>query len=105
MDEPTTGLHREDVARLLRVVDRLVDRGDTVLAIEHQPDLILHADWVVDLGPEGGDGGGRIVAEGTPEQIMQARASHTGAALRRALQASERGTAECSAALGGGPQP
>jgi excinuclease ABC subunit A len=85
MDEPTTGLHREDVTRLLSVIDRLVDRGDTVLAIEHHPDLILHADWVADLGPEGGEGGGRIVAEGTPEQLMRSKRSHTGAALKRML--------------------
>jgi excinuclease ABC subunit A len=86
MDEPTTGLHREDVLRLLSVIGRLVDRGDTVVAIEHQPDLILQADWVIDLGPEGGEGGGRIVAAGTPEQIMRAKHSHTGAALRRMLE-------------------
>jgi excinuclease ABC subunit A len=88
MDEPTTGLHREDVLRLLSVIDRLVDRGDTVVAIEHQPDLILHADWVIDLGPEGGDAGGRIVAEGTPEQLMRVRHSHTGKALARVLAQS-----------------
>jgi excinuclease ABC subunit A len=88
MDEPTTGLHREDVLRLLSVIDRLVDRGDSVIAIEHQPDLILHADWVIDLGPEGGDAGGRIVAEGTPEQIMRVKHSHTGAALVRAVAKS-----------------
>jgi excinuclease ABC subunit A len=86
MDEPTTGLHREDVARLLAVMDRLVERGDTVVAIEHHLDVIAWADWVVDLGPEGGDGGGRIVAEGTPEQLARARGSHTGAALRRVLR-------------------
>jgi excinuclease ABC subunit A len=89
MDEPTTGLHREDVARLLAVIDKLVDRGDSVLVIEHHPDVILHADWVVDLGPEGGQGGGRIVAEGTPEQIMRARKSHTGEALRHQIQEGE----------------
>ena len=90
MDEPTTGLHRDDVQRLLRLLDRLVERGDTVLCIEHHPDLILHADWVIDLGPEGGEGGGRIVAEGTPEQIMRVKKSHTGAALRRALEEDAR---------------
>jgi excinuclease ABC subunit A len=85
MDEPTTGLHREDVARLLGVLDRLVARGDTVLTIEHHPDVIAYADFVVDLGPEGGSGGGRIVAEGTPEQVARVQASHTGAVLRELL--------------------
>jgi len=85
MDEPTTGLHREDVTRLLAVMDRLVERGDTVVAIEHHLDVIAWADWVIDLGPEGGAGGGRIVAEGTPEQLARATKSHTGQALRRVL--------------------
>ena len=87
MDEPTTGLHRADVTRLLGVIDRLVERGDTVLAIEHHPDVIAYADWVIDLGPEGGDGGGRIVAQGTPEQIAAVPGSHTGEVLRRILPA------------------
>jgi excinuclease ABC subunit A len=85
MDEPTTGLHREDVTRLLGVVNQLVDRGDTVVVIEHHPDVILAADHVVDLGPEGGEGGGRIVATGTPEEIARVKASHTGAVLAREL--------------------
>ncbi len=88
MDEPTTGLHREDVARLLGVLDRLVERGDTVLTIEHHPDVIAYADWVVDLGPEGGAGGGRIVAEGTPEQLARAGVGHTAAVLAKLLGAS-----------------
>jgi excinuclease ABC subunit A len=83
MDEPTTGLHREDVRRLLTVLQELVERGDTVVVIEHQPDVIAAADWVVDLGPEGGRDGGTIVAEGTPEDIMRAGRSHTGHVLKR----------------------
>jgi excinuclease ABC subunit A len=83
LDEPTTGLHRDDVVRLLGVLDQLVDRGDTVVVIEHQPDVILASDWVADLGPEGGQEGGEIVAEGTPEAIMDSAASHTGEVLRR----------------------
>ncbi|HEX7478276.1 MAG TPA: excinuclease ABC subunit A, partial [Polyangiales bacterium] len=85
MDEPTTGLHREDVRRLLVVMQQLVERGDTVVVIEHHPDVIVAADWVVDLGPEGGAAGGGIVAQGTPEDIMQAKASHTGRVLLREL--------------------
>jgi excinuclease ABC subunit A len=85
MDEPTTGLHREDVQKLLVVMQELVERGDSVLVIEHHPDVILAADWVVDLGPEGGAGGGEIVAEGTPEEIMKVRQSHTGRILKREL--------------------
>jgi excinuclease ABC subunit A len=83
MDEPTTGLHREDVSRLLSVMQELVDRGDTVLVIEHHPDVILAADWLIDLGPEGGAAGGSIVAQGTPEDIMRERSSHTGRMLKR----------------------
>ena len=86
MDEPTTGLHRDDVERLVGVLERLADRGDTVVVIEHHPDVILAADWVVDLGPEGGDEGGRIVAEGTPETIIRDPKSHTGAVLAREVR-------------------
>jgi len=85
MDEPTTGLHRDDVDRLLGVLDRLVERGDTVAVIEHHPDVMLAADWIIDLGPEGGAGGGRVVAQGTPEQMAKRKRSHTAAALRSAL--------------------
>lgn len=88
LDEPTTGLHFEDVKRLLAVLRRLVDRGDTVIVIEHNLDVIRAADWIIDLGPEGGDGGGQIVAEGTPEEVAQVEASHTGRFLREILFAS-----------------
>jgi len=87
LDEPTTGLHFEDVRRLLGVLQRLVDAGNTVLVIEHNLDVIKSADWIVDLGPEGGDGGGRIVAEGTPEQVAVVAGSHTGRFLAPLLQA------------------
>jgi excinuclease ABC subunit A len=82
MDEPTTGLHRDDVDRLLGVLDRLVDRGDTVAVIEHHPDVMLAADWIVDLGPEGGARGGQVIAQGTPETIAKRKRSHTGQVLR-----------------------
>jgi excinuclease ABC subunit A len=78
LDEPTTGLHFEDVRRLLGVLQRLVDAGNTVLVIEHNLDVIKCADWIVDLGPEGGDGGGRVIVEGTPEQVAKTPESHTG---------------------------
>jgi excinuclease ABC subunit A len=85
LDEPTTGLHRTDVARLLGVLQRFVDRGDTVIVIEHHPDVIASADWIVDLGPEGGEGGGKIVAQGPPAKLAQSKQSHTAAVLRRLL--------------------
>ncbi|HUF36766.1 MAG TPA: excinuclease ABC subunit UvrA [Gemmatimonadales bacterium] len=85
LDEPTTGLHLDDVRVLIQVLDRLVDAGHTVVAIEHHLDVIKRADWVVDLGPEAGDGGGRVVAQGTPEAIAGAMASHTGRYLRPLL--------------------
>jgi excinuclease ABC subunit A len=78
LDEPTIGLHMADVEKLVRVLHRLVDAGNTVVVIEHNLDIVAEADWIVDLGPEGGDGGGRIVAQGTPSQIARVRAgSHT----------------------------
>jgi excinuclease ABC subunit A len=81
LDEPTTGLHFVDIQRLLDVLDRLVEAGNTVLIIEHNMDMIRNADWIIDLGPEGGDQGGRVIAEGTPVSIMQVSSSHTGQAL------------------------
>jgi excinuclease ABC subunit A len=90
LDEPTTGLHFEDVRRLLEVLDALVEQGNTVLVVEHHLDVIAHADHVIDLGPEGGSGGGHVVAEGTPEEIAKVAGSHTGAALRSMPQAARR---------------
>ncbi len=86
LDEPTTGLHFEDVKMLLSVLHRLADMGNTVLVIEHNLDVVKSADWIIDLGPEGGDAGGRIVAEGTPEQVASSRASYTGQYLKRELR-------------------
>ncbi|MBL8048481.1 MAG: ATP-binding cassette domain-containing protein [Chthonomonas sp.] len=82
LDEPTTGLHFEDVRRLLVVLQRLVDAGNTVLIIEHNLDVIKSADWLIDIGPEGGTGGGEIIAQGTPEQVAATPGSHTGGFLR-----------------------
>jgi excinuclease ABC subunit A len=78
LDEPSVGLHAADVHMLIEVLQRLVDQDNTVLIIEHHPDIIKVADWVIDLGPEGGDGGGRLIAEGPPEQIAQIDGSYTG---------------------------
>jgi excinuclease ABC subunit A len=89
LDEPTTGLHFEDVRLLLEVLHRLVDKGNTVIVIEHNLDVVKTADWVIDLGPEGGDAGGRVVAEGTPEQLARAAGSSTGQFLRTVLQAGD----------------
>ena len=86
LDEPTTGLHFHDIEQLLRVLQHLRQRGNTIVVIEHNLDVVKTADWIVDLGPEGGDGGGRIVATGTPEQIASSKYSHTGRFLARVLQ-------------------
>ncbi|MBE3589570.1 MAG: excinuclease ABC subunit UvrA [Firmicutes bacterium] len=86
LDEPTTGLHTADIEKLLHVLHRFVDEGDTVVVIEHNLDVIKTADWIIDLGPEGGDGGGRVVAEGTPEDVARAPGSHTGRFLRAVLE-------------------
>lgn len=86
LDEPTTGLHFADIQKLLHVLNRLTDAGNTVLVIEHNLDVIKTADWIIDLGPEGGDAGGRVIATGTPEQVARIDASHTGRFLRKVLQ-------------------
>jgi len=86
LDEPTTGLHFHDIDQLLKVLQKLRDHGNTVVVIEHNLDVIKTADWIVDLGPEGGDGGGRIIASGTPEQVARIPASHTGRYLARLLE-------------------
>jgi len=85
LDEPTTGLHFEDIRRLLRVLNGLVDKGNTVVVIEHNLDVIKTADWIIDMGPEGGSRGGTVVAAGTPEEVAQAEGSHTGAFLAKLL--------------------
>ena len=90
LDEPTTGLHFEDINKLLAVLQGLVDKGNTVIVIEHNLDVIKNADWVVDLGPEGGNGGGRVIAEGTPEQVALVEESHTGRFLAPILARSAR---------------
>ena len=89
LDEPTTGLHFEDVRKLLGVLHRLVEQGNSVLVIEHNLDVIKTADWIVDMGPEGGTGGGRVVATGTPEDVAQAAGSHTGEFLRHVLGSAQ----------------
>jgi len=93
LDEPTTGLHFEDVRKLLEVLHELVDQGNTVVVIEHNLDVVKTADWVVDFGPEGGDGGGRIVATGSPEQIASDDASWTGRYLAQVLERQRERTA------------
>ncbi len=85
LDEPTTGLHFEDVNKLLTVLSRLVDQGNTIVVIEHNLDVIKSSDWVIDLGPNGGDGGGTVIAEGTPEKVAKTQASFTGEFLRPIL--------------------
>lgn len=87
LDEPTTGLHFEDISKLITVLSGLVDKGNTVIVIEHNLDVIKTADWVIDMGPEGGNGGGLVVAEGTPEQVASVPASHTGKFLQSILDA------------------
>jgi excinuclease ABC subunit A len=89
LDEPTTGLHFEDIKKLLGVLSSLVDKGNTVVVIEHNLDVIKTADWVIDMGPEGGSGGGRVVATGTPEMVAAAPGSHTGHFLRELVVAND----------------
>ena len=85
LDEPTTGLHFEDIRILLRVLQKLVDRGNTVIIIEHNLDVIKSSDWVIDLGPEGGDDGGEVIVTGTPEQIIKNTNSYTGKFLNEII--------------------
>ena len=85
MDEPTIGLHAADIVKLLRIVDRLVISGNTVIVIEHNLDVISRADWIIDLGPEGGKRGGTVVAQGRPESVANCRESHTGRYLKMRL--------------------
>ena len=85
LDEPTTGLHFEDIRKLLEVLDQLVSYGNTVIVIEHNLDVIKTADWIIDLGPDGGDKGGEIIAEGTPEDLCKIKKSYTGQILKRLL--------------------
>ena len=85
LDEPTTGLHFDDVSKLLEVLHRLTDLGNSIIIIEHNLDVIRNADWIIDLGPEGGEDGGRIVAQGTPEQVARVKKSYTGQILAKVL--------------------
>ncbi|MCB2033617.1 MAG: excinuclease ABC subunit UvrA, partial [Ottowia sp.] len=93
LDEPTTGLHFADIALLLKVLHQLREAGNTIVVIEHNLDVIKTADWLIDMGPEGGDGGGTVVAQGTPEHVAGVAASHTGHYLRRLLEAPAAKTA------------
>jgi excinuclease ABC subunit A len=86
LDEPTTGLHFDDIKKLLKVLNRLVDAGNSVLVIEHNLDVIKSSDWVIDLGPEGGEGGGNVLAAGTPEDVAEVKASYTGKYLKHVLE-------------------
>ena len=89
LDEPTTGLHFEDIRQLLAVLHKLRDQGNTIVVIEHNLDVIKTADWIVDLGPEGGSGGGRILVEGTPEEVAATPASYTGQYLAEYLEGAD----------------
>src|SRR5262249_42073601 len=104
LDEPTTGLHFADISLLLKVLHDFADAGNTVLVVEHNLDVIKTADWVIDLGPDGGAGGGRIVAQGTPEQVAEAAESYTGQALRRFLLGPGHKVTNGHAAKKRGPQ-
>jgi len=90
LDEPTTGLHFEDVSKLLEVIHRLTDLGNSVIIIEHNLDVIRNADWIIDLGPEGGEDGGRVVAQGTPDQVSKIKKSFTGQALAEYMNRSRK---------------
>ncbi|GAB4002562.1 hypothetical protein GCM10029992_41120 [Glycomyces albus] len=102
LDEPTTGLHFEDVRKLLGVLDGLVEKGNTVIVIEHNLEVIKSSDWLIDLGPEGGDKGGTLVAAGTPEEVAEIAASHTGQYLRPLLGLDGKGAAAFKAGAGNG---
>jgi excinuclease ABC subunit A len=97
LDEPTTGLHFADIEKLLEVLQRLADQGNTVLVIEHNLDVIKCADWIVDLGPEGGAGGGQVIAAGTPEDVAETAGSHTGEYLRNLVRPRPRGRVRAAA--------
>jgi excinuclease ABC subunit A len=99
LDEPTTGLHFEDVRKLLLVLNGLVDKGNTVIVIEHNLDVIKSADWLIDMGPEGGAGGGTVLATGTPEHLATVAESYTGGFLREVLEAEARDAREERAAV------
>ena len=105
LDEPTTGLHFDDVRKLLEVLHRLTDLGNTVVIIEHNLDIIRNADYILDMGPEGGEGGGRIIAHGTPEQIATVAASHTGSFLARYYTSHNSNFASRNGTSHAGPQP
>ena len=85
LDEPTTGLHMDDVLKLIRIINRIVDNGDSVVVIEHNLDVIKCADHIIDLGPDGGDNGGQVIATGTPEEVSQIKDSYTGVYLKKVL--------------------
>ena len=85
LDEPTVGLHYEDVKKLIEILQKLVDHGNTVVVIEHNMDVIKNSDYIIDFGPDGGDGGGQIIAKGTPEEVANSKKSYTGGYLRKAL--------------------
>jgi excinuclease ABC subunit A len=89
LDEPTTGLHFADIQRLLDILNRLTDRGNTIIVIEHNMEVIKSADYIIDLGPEGGEGGGQVIAEGTPEEISSIPHSYTGQYLKKALSKTQ----------------
>ena len=86
LDEPTVGLHYDDVKKLIDILQKLVERGNTVMVIEHNLDVLKCADYIIDLGPEGGEKGGRVVAKGTPEEVSKTEGSHTGYYLKRVLK-------------------
>jgi excinuclease ABC subunit A len=94
LDEPTTGLHFHDVRKLLEVLHELVEQGNTVVVIEHNLEVIKTADWIIDLGPEGGDAGGEVVAAGTPEDVAREKRSYTGQYLREVLKRGRKEAAE-----------